>query len=266
MPYLLIIMTTDITALQQSLTAIVSVNPIDLVKLGALLNVSDFTSNQLFQANIGNIVSIITKDRDGDGKLTINDIKLMSTDIPSMAALASSLMLVIASLPEALDTITYTQVESEQLIFKLLVYVFIVVVPQKTGLVLTSDDTTALLNTCLVMYQLMITSNIIPNVISKIEALFKSKGWCQCCCSTKVIPPTTVTTKSLEFNNELDANLNRIKQFSLTNRRLDILNDELTALKKDVDVIMGGNGLSSNNLSPSNETNNNPNPIKVEVI
>src|SRR5690242_18751161 len=109
-------MSLSIQDLQTSLQNLIQ-QPFTLSQLEQLLSpIPLYTSNSIFQTNVSQVIATLTKDRDGDGKFTVNDLILFSKDIIGMMSLISSLLLIINSIPSV--TITYTAEQTEQMVFK----------------------------------------------------------------------------------------------------------------------------------------------------
>jgi hypothetical protein len=167
----------SIQELQASLQNLIQ-QPFSLSQLEQLLGpIPLYTNNSVFQTNMSQVIAALTKDRNADGKFTVDDLVLFSKDIIGMMSLISSLLLIISSIPNV--KITYTEEQTEQLVFKLLVYVFLVIIPQKTSLQLTMEQKSELLNISLMVYQILIESGLVKKVLSKIAGWIKS-GWTMC--------------------------------------------------------------------------------------
>jgi len=130
-----------------------------------------YTGNAIFATHIKDIVKILTQDRDGNKKFTVNDLVLFSKDIIGMTALVTSLLLILNSIPNI--KIRYVEGETETLIFKLIVYIFLVIIPQYTNLKLTGEEKTALLNVCMIFYVYLIQSQLLKKIIIKIANWIK---------------------------------------------------------------------------------------------
>ena len=136
-----------------------------------------YTGNSVFKTYSAQIVKILTKDRDGNQKFTTNDLLLFSKDIIGMTSLITSLLLIINSIPNV--KINYTEGETEELVFKLLVYVFLVVIPSQTNVRFTTEEKLQLLDICMIVYMLLVQSGLLKKIVVKIAGWFKAQ-WKNC--------------------------------------------------------------------------------------
>lgn len=143
-----------------------------------------YANNSIFKTYVNQIVAILTKDRDGDKKFTTNDLLLFSKDIIGMTALITSLLLILNSIPNI--KINYTEGETEQIIFKLIVYIFLVVIPANTQIVFTVEQKHELLNICMMIYMLLIQSGMLKKLVVKVAQWFKTQ-WKNCFDNESVI-------------------------------------------------------------------------------
>jgi hypothetical protein len=143
-----------------------------------------YTGNNVFASQFGDIVKILTQDRDLDKKFTVNDLVLFSKDIIGMTTLVTSLLLILNSIPNI--KIKYVEGETEQLIFKLVVYIFLVIIPQYTKLDFTKEEKTAILNVCMLFYVYLIQSQLLKKIIIKIATWVKNE-WIACLSSGSLL-------------------------------------------------------------------------------
>ena len=143
-----------------------------------------YVNNKIFVSHIAEIVKIIVQDRDKDQKFTVNDLLLFSKDILAMTTFITAVLLILNSIPNV--KITYTEGETEEFIFKLIVYIFLVIVPKETGLKLTHEEKKALLNVSVLAYMALINSQLLKKLITKVLDWFKHQ-WQNCFISESVI-------------------------------------------------------------------------------
>ncbi len=146
----------------------------DLSNLEQLLSPAPFfTSNDIFKSHFKEIVQILTQDRDLDRKFTINDLQLFVKDILAMTNFITIVLLILNSIPNI--KIDYTEGETEQLVFKLLVYIFLVILPHYTNIKFSSDEKLALYNISLLAYLSLIESQLLKKLVIKVSKWFKVK-------------------------------------------------------------------------------------------
>jgi len=159
--------------LQTSLQTLIS-NDFTLSELEHLLSpIPFYTGNAIFESNFSEILKIVTQDRDMDNKFSVNDLVLFSKDIIAMSTFITSVLLILNSIPNI--KITYTEGETEQLVFKLIVYIFLVIVPNHTKLVFTKDEKTAVLNVSILVYMSLIDSKLLKKIVVKVASWFKTE-------------------------------------------------------------------------------------------
>lgn len=154
---------------------------LDSLKL-LLRPAADYFGNKLFLDHIERLVKIIVTDRNGDKTFDIEDLKLLGQDVMAITSLITAIMLVLGSLPTV--QLQYRPDTTEELVFKILVYVFVVVVPKETGKVWTLTEKEAVLDLVLLTYQMIRSSQVTKDIIAKVANYFKQKGWCSCICGS----------------------------------------------------------------------------------
>ena len=170
---------TDLDALKQNILSVIKDDNYNINDLINLLGpISLCTSDPLFTSNIDSIVSIVTKDRDGNNKFTIDDLKLLTKDVIGVTSLITAILLVVNTIPNL--KLQYKADDSEELIFKLLAYVFLVVVPKKTGHVWSYEEKVSVLDLTLLIYQLVKSSQLAQGLIQNVAAAFKTNRLCSC--------------------------------------------------------------------------------------
>ena len=114
------IMSNDISDLKNSIMALIANNDYTLDDLNASL-----------MSGIIGIVKELTKDRDASGNFDVNDLKLLGSDMLAISSLINSVLLVIGSIPEI--KLQYSAGATEELVFKTVAFIFLVVIPKETG-------------------------------------------------------------------------------------------------------------------------------------
>lgn len=139
-----------------------------------------YVNNQSVRSQLIDIVRVITQDRDGDTKFTVNDLVLMTKDIVAMTSLITSLILIINSVPNM--KIEYVEGETEELVFKLLIYIMFVIVPKQTGINFTPEEKEALLNVCILLYTFLLQSRLVSKIVNKVTGWIKKAASQYCTC------------------------------------------------------------------------------------
>ena len=166
--------------LQNEIIELVSGNRYSLAQLIQILKpVGSFVNDEKFISNVTDLVTAIIKDRNGDNKFTVDDLELLSHDYLAIANLATSLILIIGALPNV--NLQYQQGTTEEVLFKLLVYVFLVIIPEEVGIDWTVDEKIMVVKYAMAMYNVILSSKITQEIITTVVNWFKSKGLCKCC-------------------------------------------------------------------------------------
>lgn len=139
-----------------------------------------YANNQIFNKYVKDIINIITKDRNGNQKFDIGDLELLSKDILGITALVTSILLILNTLPNV--KFEYREGATEELVFKIIVYIFLVVLPRHTNIKLTLEEKMAILNLCLLVYTFLIESQIVKQLVKKVLNWAKLK--CFSCIAT----------------------------------------------------------------------------------
>jgi len=145
---------------------------------------SEYFGNSNFIDNIERVVTIITTDRNGDNKFNLEDIKLLAKDPFALSSLVTAIILTINSIPNI--NIKYKVDESERMIFHILIYVFIILVPKKMGKTWSLSEKEQIVDFILMVYQTLQASQLVKDILNKIAKWFQKNGWCLCICSPTV--------------------------------------------------------------------------------
>ena len=125
-----------------------------------------FISNGKFLANISKIVEAIIEDRDKDNRFTLNDIKLIKDDLSAIITITRGLILIMNSITNI--KLKYKEEASEEIILKILVYVFLVVIPKQANLKWTVEEKKEIIELALLIYETMELQNIVKDAMTKV--------------------------------------------------------------------------------------------------
>jgi hypothetical protein len=174
---------TDIQTLETQILNVIQDDSYDVQNLMQLLMpITDYLNDPQFTSSLSEIVTIITTDRDGSGSFDIQDLTLLGSDFTAITSLVSAFALLLGSIPSI--NIQYSAGTTEQLVFKILAYIFLVVVPKQTGNPLSLTEKQSIVTIAVNIYGLIESSQLAQDLFTKILAYFKSKGMCLCCTST----------------------------------------------------------------------------------
>jgi len=173
----------SVTDLQNAILAAVTDPSYNLTNLLNLLSpIENYINNPDFISNLNTIVSILTEDRDGGTSFDIQDIVLLKNDLPSMISLVNSLLLLMAAVPNT--SFQYSSSTTELLIFKVIAYILLVVIPNQTNTTITLDDKTTMISVAVSIYNILVSTSVVQSMVAKIQSWFSSGGCLACCCSS----------------------------------------------------------------------------------
>jgi hypothetical protein len=148
------------------------------VLLGILGPMDKCVENPLFIANLKQVVDVILQDRDGNNKFTVKDLELLGKDVIGVTTLVTSILLVLGTVPEL--KLKYKPGATEELVFKVLAYVFLVIVPKETGNPWNLEEKKAVVDLTVLIYQLVISSQSTKDAVAAVIKWFNAKGLCKC--------------------------------------------------------------------------------------
>lgn len=222
----------NVSDLQTSLTALIQNTNSTSDDLNNLLNPAPVViNNPAFMDNVNQLISILLQSRDGKSQFSINDLTLLSQDPVAVTSLVSTVMLIVSSLPEV--NLQFSGDAMISFVFKLLAYIFLVIVPQKANLNWTTDEKTAAINICMIIVQFLQSSQEMQNILQDIKNWLKSKGWCQCKCMSSSSATTVAQMKKNlpKAMAGIKRQMPSIKEKSSLHNKLDELMKEVKDLK-----------------------------------
>lgn len=213
----------SINALKNSLDEFIKKDDLTIVELKEVLTpISKFVDAPVFVQNIDSIINIIITDRNGDKKFNVADLQLLGRDAMAIASLVSAILLIILSIPDL--KFKYDQGATEELVFKLLAYIFLLLIPNQVGKKLSLDEKTFIVNLTLIIYQSIQTSRITQDLIAKLQEQLKTKKGCNCFSGPQEDPlQKNLPLAKLHLTN----NMNNIRDKSETNAQIKSLQNQL---------------------------------------
>ena len=212
----------EIAVLKKSLNDIIEKSNCTFADIVNVLEpFAEYISNTQFTDNMEQLINIIIIDRNHDNKISFDDIKLLSSDISAVTSIISCTLAIIASLPNV--TITKNSGFAQDILFKILTYIFLVILPQKINLNWSIDEKKTIINVILSIYNLFITSGLAKDLINKIKQLFIKKGWCKCICTTETDKQEVLDRHLPSMMLELGTNLATFR--SMSTLRHNIVNN-----------------------------------------
>lgn len=202
----------------------------DLKDLLAILSPLDqYVDSEIFLTNLKQVVEVILEDRDGNNKFTLQDLKLIKDDIVGITSLVSGILLVINSIPQL--KLKYDAGATEEIIFKVLAYVFLVVVPKETNRDWDLNDKGEILDITIAIYQLVVSSGMTKELLNNIVKWFKSKGLCKCLGSES--KEDVVEHKMPLIKAQISTNVKNAKDKARIDNDIAELKEEINKLKNN---------------------------------
>jgi len=183
--------------------------------LGLLEPVDLYTNNPSFDEGIRNIVESLIQDRDGDNKFTVNDLKILSSDIMAVTSLITSLILVISSVP-TVNIKSLSEKDVSDVLFKILVYVFLVAIPNYSKCSWSVEERMKVLELCIIVWNLALSSQILKSALK--FAKKQISRLCNCLRS-RISTSDEISRKS----RELESHMERTRYISSLEQRIEKL-------------------------------------------
>jgi hypothetical protein len=147
----------------------------DLLQI--LYPISQYFKDDDFVDNLKEIIQIIITDRDNNQIFTMDDLKLLGKNLSAITSLVTSILLLLTNLSGA----KYKQNITEEIILKILAYIFLIIIPKETNTVLSTDDKNTVLNIMLLIYNSIKSSQIIQNAANNIASWLNKNNTNICC-------------------------------------------------------------------------------------
>lgn len=184
-----------------------------------------FIKDELFAYNIRQMVSIITEDRDKNGKFTIKDLELLSKDPLAMTLLGTSFILVIKAVPTL--KAEFNKGAFEELLFKISAYLFLVAIPKQINHKWTQDEKTKIINITMSIYTYIKTSDVTIKILNKIKDWFKAEGWRKLCPCIKKNAKIVAIDKISDLNTQMGIAMQNIRDKADMQRQIIDLQNKL---------------------------------------
>lgn len=220
-------MATSVTDLENQILAIIKEPNFNIATFLAILSpISAYISDPQFVDGLNQIIQILTQNRDGTNQFSITDLELLAKDPLSLTSLISALILTIGAIPEL--KLEYNSGATEEIILKLLAYIFFVLIPQATKTNWTLAEKQNILSIAITIYEFLQSSTIVQEVVQDIINWFKSKG-CNCgpCASTTTQKTAVVSAKMPKVKRQLTHAISSLKDKSNMLTRINKLENKI---------------------------------------
>jgi len=161
--------------------------------INVLTPISSYISSTAVYTSMNDIVGILLTDKNKQLRFEMADIHLFGNSEIAIIALSHALINAISGVVG--NKLTYVPTNSELLVFKMVVYCFMIVIPRGIGRRLTIEEKSVLLITALSIYDTLITSQTLPNIYSNVQSYMKQQlksDKIACSCNTPSITPEDI--------------------------------------------------------------------------
>lgn len=222
-----------IQKLKKSIMSIISDNSYDLKDLKVLLDPTKiYIDNLTFVNQLRDIVEVILTDRDGNNKFTIKDLELLGDDIIAITSLVSGILLIIEAIPNI--NLRYDAGVTEELIFRVFAYVFLVIIPKETKKPWDLKEKEKVVELSVSIYQIIISSRVTQDAFEKIAEWFKKKGWCKCLsASTQQIKEEAVEKHLPRIKADIQSSVQKNKDKAKMMHEISKLKKQVKKLKSE---------------------------------
>ena len=132
-------MSGSLLELKNSIMTIVKDNNYTIDDFKVFLGpLSEYLNSPTLVDHLRELVQEILKDRDGSGHFSIDDLNMLKDDILGITTLINAVLLVLGSLPEF--KLKYEAGATEEIVFKVFAFIFLVVVPKESGKPWNEDE------------------------------------------------------------------------------------------------------------------------------
>lgn len=241
-------MGTDISIVKTKILNLIKDEKYDVSDLTSILDsISEYLNNPDFINNINKIVTILTTDRDGSTTFTIDDIKLLAKDPVALMSLVTIIVSTVCAIPAL--KIKYAEGLSELLVFELLAYIFLVVLPKEAKINWSYDDKVQIVNIALIIVDQIKNSDTIKQIFNEVTTWFKNNVKCNCTCAQAPQP----TNKEI-LNSKLAHHQLIIRHAIESNRETIRLRREIKQLKKFVEKTTYSKSTSKSTSKPTSKS------------
>jgi len=225
-------MSLNVYELKEQIMGVIKGNEYDVDDLREFLGpVYEFINAPNFVTHLKEIVEEILKDRDGNNQFNIDDLRLLGDDILGITTLVNAVLLVVGSLPEF--KLKYQSRATEELVFKVFGFIFLVVIPKETGHPWTEEEKEKVVDLTLSIYNVIRSSQVTKELVDRIAKWFKKKGWCRCLCGAPDGKEEVVQAHMPQMRAEIHTALQKDKDSARMEREIHELREELNKLKNE---------------------------------
>ena len=163
----------------------------------------NFSNNLVQLADVITLPSSITKDNftKDNNKFDIKDLELILKDIPSLNLIIRAILLLMAASDNV--KLKYKEGTSEKLLFEIMIFFFIIIIPHKTNHKLTYEEKQRIVQLLIMTHQVIKSSRLMEKVTNDVTNWFKTKKILACIIPC-IIPSTKEDIIDNKFHNIQD--------------------------------------------------------------
>lgn len=174
-----------------------------------LVSVNKDINGPGFRNKLDDVIKIFLEDRNGDNKINVKDLELLSKDPIAMLSLAYSMVLLLGSL----STVDFKNPAFfEEYICKLVIYIFLVIIPNETEIRWELESKKKIVNYTIDITHYIVTSHALTTAINAVKKLYnvvKTK----CCCNKPTLTKDDIYDNHRDaYNATLRLNILKIKE------------------------------------------------------
>lgn len=208
---------------------------------------SYFRDNAAFQTNCQKIADAIIMDRNGDCAFDMEDLEMIVKDVPVMMEIAKAVALLTVSLREL--NLKYICGAAELLMLKLLMYIFVIVLPQR---ILTSSlkdpsytgepnplstaQQKRVVEIVMLVYSFVVNSRVAKRIFKKVISFFHKRAICLCCTVYDDAEDTTAA-KLPTFVEAISAGVDKNRDIVNIKKKLLLLNTSFSQFAVSADHV-----------------------------
>ena len=224
-------MSLNILELKESIMSTIKDNEYSIDDLKDFLGpIMAYIDAPIFVMYLKEVVEEILRDRDGSGHFNLDDLRVLKDDILGITTLVNAILLVVGAVPEF--KLKYEAGVTEELIFKILAYIFLLVVPKETGHPWSLGEKEKVVDLILSLYNVIRSSQTTKDILEKIAQWFQKKGYCKCL-SDEETNEEIVEEHMPEIKANLGSSLQKCKDITRMDKELQQLRAEITKLRSN---------------------------------
>lgn len=222
------ILSLNMSKLKDSIMSVIKDNEYTMEDLKDILGpVYELSESTVFMVHLNEVVEEILRDRDGNGKFNSDDLDLLNEDVLGVMSLVNGVLLVLNSVPQL--RLKYESDLTEELIFKLFAYIFLIIVPKETGNPWNEKEKEKMVDLSLSIYMITNSTKFVKESFEKIEKWFVKSGLCKCL-SSPLDKEEVFNEKIPQVKAEIRSVVQREKHTAKLKREISNLQDTVSKL------------------------------------